>query len=324
MTTLLITNGDSAAGNLRAAGLPPDGELLPWRDALHWGEVPDHDDPSRVADIRARAIATMAPDMRPAKVRAAFAARDAAIADHARFETVELWFEHDLYDQLQLVQVLDRLRRLGRHEGVTLVQADDYLGRHGPETIGRFAERAVPVTAPMLAEAARAWEAITAPTPAPAFELARQDGEGLPFLRPALLRWLEDLPGADGLARSERQILHAVQGADEPLGKLFARCQAIETAEFEGDLGFLLWVHRLALGPEPLVAGLTDPMLPDGSTGRPAPVFRSRLALTAAGEAVLAGRADHVALNGIDRWWGGTHLNGSQVWRWIDGALAPP
>ena len=37
MATLLITNGDSAADNLRAAGLPPDGELLPWRDALHWG-----------------------------------------------------------------------------------------------------------------------------------------------------------------------------------------------------------------------------------------------------------------------------------------------
>ena len=138
--------------------------------------MPDHDDPARVADMRARAMAAMLPDMLPAKLRRSFAARDTLIADHARFEAVELWFEHDLYDQLQLVQTLDRLRSLGRREGVRLVQADDHLGRHGPETIGRFAKAAVPVTDPMLAEAARAWEAITAPTPAPIFELTPATG----------------------------------------------------------------------------------------------------------------------------------------------------
>jgi hypothetical protein len=32
---LFITNGDSAAGRLRASGLA--GEILPWRDVLHEG-----------------------------------------------------------------------------------------------------------------------------------------------------------------------------------------------------------------------------------------------------------------------------------------------
>jgi hypothetical protein len=32
---------------------------------------------------------------------------------------------------------------------------------------------------------------------------------------------------------------------------------------------------------------------------------------------VLEGRADHVGLNGIDRWIGGVHLKGDSVeWRW--------
>jgi len=32
---------------------------------------------------------------------------------------------------------------------------------------------------------------------------------------------------------------------------------------------------------------------------------------------VLAGKADHITLNGIDRWIGGVHLFGNQVpWRW--------
>ena len=31
---------------------------------------------------------------------------------------------------------------------------------------------------------------------------------------------------------------------------------------------------------------------------------------------MLAGRADHVALLGIDRWVGGTHLGAGSAWRW--------
>jgi hypothetical protein len=42
--------------------------------------------------------------------------------------------------------------------------------------------------------------------------------------------------------------------------------------------------------------------------------------LPGAGTRVLAGQADQVALNGIDRWIGGVHLTGHQVpWRWDDG-----
>jgi hypothetical protein len=41
---------------------------------------------------------------------------------------------------------------------------------------------------------------------------------------------------------------------------------------------------------------------------------------------VLAGEADHVRLNGIDRWLGGVHLEGDEAaWRWdaAAGRLTP-
>jgi hypothetical protein len=45
--------------------------------------------------------------------------------------------------------------------------------------------------------------------------------------------------------------------------------------------------------------------------------------MTATGRRVLGGDADHVAVNGIDRWIGGTHLNGHAVrWRWNDATEA--
>ncbi|HTW30359.1 MAG TPA: hypothetical protein VMD76_01695, partial [Candidatus Sulfotelmatobacter sp.] len=43
----------------------------------------------------------------------------------------------------------------------------------------------------------------------------------------------------------------------------------------------------------------------------------SALKLSDIGERVLAGKADAIELNGIDRWIGGVHLQGTQVrWRW--------
>jgi hypothetical protein len=45
------------------------------------------------------------------------------------------------------------------------------------------------------------------------------------------------------------------------------------------------------------------------------------VALTGAGRDVLAGRSDHVELNGIDRWMGGVHLTRRSLWRWDGSAL---
>ena len=45
----------------------------------------------------------------------------------AAVDEIVLWFEHDLYDQLHLLQILDRLPLDGGPR-VTAVPADDYLG----------------------------------------------------------------------------------------------------------------------------------------------------------------------------------------------------
>jgi hypothetical protein len=67
----------------------------------------------------------------------------------------------------------------------------------------------------------------------------------------------------------------------------------------------------MAAGPNPLLR--LDP------PGRPAEMATG-VRLTDTGARVLAGEADQVALNGMDRWIGGVHLHGLHVpWRWDDG-----
>ena len=36
---------------------------------------------------------------------------------------------------------------------------------------------------------------------------------------------------------------------------------------------------------------------------------------------MLAGEADHVRLNGVDRWWAGTRLKGRTTWRYDRDAM---
>lgn len=325
MSELLITNGDEAAARLATAF--PNAHVLPWRDDLHWGPLPDHPDPERVADVRARAMADLAPGMRPHAIRRSFAARDETMRDHAAFDVVSLWFEPDLYDQLQRVQILRTLHASNRIDGVVLVQAGRDLGLAEAAELARLAGTAYGAEATVFDEAVTTWDALTAPTPAPVFDLASRPLR-LPHLASALTRLLEDLPGDDGLARSERAILECVaegeiKGVHLSLGRLFTVVQSRETAPFESDLGFLKWVTGLTSCAAPLLDGAAPPVMPQTEIER-RDVFALTPALTAAGRAVLEGRADHIALNGANRHWGGTHLKPGAVWRLIDGRLEPP
>ena len=137
----------------------------------------------------------------PVEVAVSFAERDLVMRDHARYETVELWFEHDLYDQLQLIQILSFFSGEGRADGITLVQADDFLGRQRPETILRFADAARPIVTADLDLGDEIWSDLVMPTPeAIARRLDFGDGDRLPVRR----RGAASLPrrtagAADGL-----------------------------------------------------------------------------------------------------------------------------
>ena len=77
---------------------------------------------------------------------------------------------------------------------------------------------------------------------------------------------------------------------------------------FMGDSSFFRLVQGMADAPLPLVR-----LEPAGAHAH----ARRLASLTALGREVLAGRADHARVNGIDRWVGGVHLRGrAPAWRW--------
>ena len=314
MPTLVITNGDSAADLLAQAGR--QGTILPWRDVLHEGPIVA----GPLAISSAERVAYLARRFRlpAAEVAESFAERDGIVQAHAGFDRVELWFEHDLYDQLQLMQVLAFFADEGRSQGLSLVQADDFLGAERADTILRFAQRARDITDTDLAVARAVWADLAAPTPeAVAARVARAE-PAFPFLAAALHRFLQELPApGSGLGRTEQTALDGIETGSANPPRLFQETILHEEAAFMGDWSFFHLLDDLAFSEVPLISGLSPPRAVETDSSR----FRdASLEVTMAGEEVLAGEDDHVALSGLDRWWGGTRLHGRNVWRYDRGA----
>ena len=307
---LHVTNGDCAADRIRAAGMT--GEVLPWRDVLHDGPVPAGLPLAELSAVRARFIAGSGWGDAD-EVARGFAERDRALAGFRDHDETVLWFEHDLYDQLQLIQVLDALGAAALQAArLTLVCGAEYLGMSEPARLAeRFRERSEVTEAEMLL-ARDAWAAFRSPDPTAIEAVLDEDTSALPFLAPALTRHLEQFPSVrNGLSRSEQQALEAVAaGAATVRDTWFASHQQREEPIWLGDVSFCDYLDALASGDHPLVT-----LDGDGASR-----LDRRVALTDAGRAVLEGRADRIALNGIDRWLGGVHLHGrSSPWRWDTG-----
>ncbi|HEX6463715.1 MAG TPA: hypothetical protein VFZ98_04655, partial [Vicinamibacterales bacterium] len=111
------------------------------------------------------------------------------------------------------------------------------------------------------------------------------------------------------LSRTEAQILRVASDGPLSIGKAFRESTALEEAFFMGDLSFFNIVDVLASARQPLLSI-------DRTSGDPLSLVERPIRVTDAGRAVLAGRADHIAVNGIDRWMGGVHLTPERVWRW--------
>jgi hypothetical protein len=301
MTTLHVTNGDSVLYSFRKAGIA--GTYLAWRDVLHEGPVPNAP-LEETSAVRARYLSLRGYG-NPIKIIADFERRDATLRRAAEFDEVVIWFEHDLYDQLQLLQVLTALEEQKLEpERTSIVQSGEYLGTMTADEISPLLARRRTVTPATFASARRAWDRFTSSSPAELQACALEDAIGLPFLRPAARRLCEEYPWRrDGLSRSQRQALQAIAQGPATLGDLFLRSQAREEASFLGDTAFAKIVQDLHAASVPLIEGVEGALIP-----------------TALGRRVLAGDADWLEATTINRWIGGVHLRGTNVARWDEDA----
>lgn len=307
---LHLTNGTSVIPLMREAGIV--GPIVPWDDVLHEGPVPSGLNPAALRERRAEFLASCGWGTATA-IASDLASRDAVLDEdkaHARpvTEEIVLWFEHDLYDRLQVLQILDRVPLDGTPR-LTAVPDDEYLG-YLPAARFRelFAARREVTSAERVA-ARDAWDAFRSPDPRaivevlPRVSILRHMGE-------ALTRHLQQFPSVEnGLSRTEQQALEAVaDGVTRVVDVYTGSHHGREGAVFMGDAAFLVHLSALVRTSAPLL---------HGSRGSKDLALDEQVELTDEGRRVLQGNADRVTLCGIERWLGGVYLSGhGPVWRW--------
>ncbi len=307
---LHVTNGESAGNTLRQTTL--GGAVLSWQDVLNEGPVPAVT-PGELRAVRARFLSDCGWGSERSLLES-LERRDRLFEHALEADTsVVLWFEHDLYDQLQLLQALT----LAGAAPLELIQADADLGPLQPHELEEHWPQRRPVALHTRSLARKAWDAFRAPEPTGLVELAGRDTPALPHLGPALLRLLEELPDArTGLSRTERQLLEPLLDGPKRPFELFVASQAQEEAAFLGDA----WAWKRLAELVPLIEELPAPP----PLGEPREFMAARVTLTPLGRDVLAGKADRFDSAPLDRWLGGTRVDGA--WRW-DAArrrLRPP
>jgi len=216
-----------------------------------------------------------------------------------------LWFEHDLFCQINLLFLLSRLDRmdLGRTR-VSCITADPYRADPSFKGIGQltgeqfrslFAHRR-PLLPDELALAARGWFAYAGPDPLaiPKFLAAEASFGHLTDLPDALRLHLQRFPFVgNGLNLIETQLLTIVLEGPMPESELIRRFLGQDRVYGLGDLGVAQYIR--AMSPQLLSR------------------IGGGVALTPEGADIATGRRPHAPAT---RWLGGYHQTAASPYRW--------
>ena len=316
---LHIANGSATTNLIEAARIP--GRSSVWADVLYDGPVPGDVSDAELLRVRARHLSGLAAAEYLDEVNGLQHWRD-EIDDVSSYDELVLWYEHDLFDQLNLLQLLSWLKgRLAASKTVSLIETGTFPGRPSFKGIGELNpadmaplfETRAPIADERYALSERAWTAFRQSSPETLDEFRRNGTRAIPFLDAALKRFLEEYPWInDGLSRSERRLLEIASSGPVDLWTTFVHMHQGETAYYITDLSLVSLLKDFSRLDPPLISiagtSLEEDRIPNGT-----------VTIADRGRAILSGNLDRVAIYGIDRWFGGVHLTSDGLgWRWND------
>ncbi len=322
MADLHITNGDGAANIIKQSTI--SGDVLPWRDPMHHGPFPDGLDHEELSRIRARYLAGDGIDT--AEAERDFQLRDNHLKAAADYDSVTLWFEHDLLDQLQILQLLDWFSSANIEQNrLFIICINEFAGIDPFRGIGQLNTKQMatlwdlrrPISESSISLAKSVWSAFRSNEPNDLLDLIQGEFSDLPFLKSALWRHFEEYPSSrSGLTRTESQLLKLVaDGMVNPV-ELFLNNMDLETSLFIGDWRTFSTINRLCK-TSLLKCQAGTFWYPPASAEERSDFAKQRLVLSNQGELVSSGEETAFELIQRDEWLGGVHLRSDQaMWTW--------
>ncbi|CAA6819295.1 MAG: Unknown protein [uncultured Sulfurovum sp.] len=293
---LNIINGDACINMLKEANM--QGDFLAWKDFLHEGPVPTHLSLTELSKVRARFIADFGLGTFD-EIYLDFLQRNKTLLNYQLYDKIILWFEHDLYDQLQLLQILSWFSEQNLDTiTLTLICTNNYLGESSPQQLKKLLRYEVPIVDKHLHLAKEAWLSFGKENPQEFSQLLNRSTAILPFLKAAIFRMLEEYPSTKyGLSRSEYQALLIISNGINNKIDIFIKYQSFEERKFMGDVIF--WK-----------------ILDTFEQYKVIKKHEEKFSITPLGKRLLEGEINWITLKNLQRHIGGVNVNNDNLWCW--------
>ncbi|MDH5377030.1 MAG: hypothetical protein OEX00_01750 [Gammaproteobacteria bacterium] len=321
---LHITNKPKTAQELSDSIL--GGDVIAWNDPLWQGPclgIPLEE----LSKTRAAHLATG--DKGKAALNHQFAMRNKALRDFRYYDEVILWFDHDLEDQLQLIQILNWFNQQDAfNTNLTMINIGHFPGFfkfYGLEDLDRYQlEKIFPsrmdVSVNQLDIASMAWAVFTNAEPTEYSHFLRLNSSCMPFLKDAMTRLLQEFPRrSNGLSLTEYYILREFTCVERKIRSLWETYLRRESRPFLDFNGFVQLLRGLVEAPNPVLAVIRPPtkrkML---FNEKPQFSEDCKLGITQTGLAVWSGRVDWLRIRPTTVWIGGVNISANPQWRKAD------
>ncbi|WP_153770407.1 DUF1835 domain-containing protein [Labrenzia sp. CE80] len=315
LQTLHIRCGNDIEQALQRAGFSGDFLMVP--DPVCQGPISDGPD---ALAARARFIADEYPGEDESKTLVDLLATEARLAAAGDYARIVLWFEHDPYDQLLLIKILNQFRKTGADKRkVELVSLDRFpgiskfigIGQLSPAAIRHLYSGRQPVAEAAYDLAASTSAAFLTKDPCALHALSQQSLDSLPFLAGALSRYLAELPDLHtGLSFTEGLCLQILNNGPLAWRKVFSTfMRKIDPLPYHGDLMFLGTLLRLRDAEKPALESQMLDLTPEGWG-------KTEFNLTEVGRQLLNGQLDWKSCGARLRYHGSITCFADPDWRW--------
>ena len=308
-----ILNGESLVVIFEKTTL--SGPYYAWREDVSTGATPPNASTEDWIELRARELAREF-EIENHECLEELKRQESVLEASLRTDEVLFWFENDYFCQLNQTYLLSWY---GRHSKSTPrismfdLKEDIFLGNLQPADFEKLYADRVSASEETIALAKRAWDAISSPDPLNQVALLNADTSALPQLHRALKCNLSRFPSVhNGLSQIEELVLEIAASGKTRFKDLFPAFSSQVPEYGFGDAHVWLSIRRLATVRTPFLT-----ISVSGNESLECSRFiEAEVIPTSAGLDALAGKADYIALNGIDQWIGGVHIKGSGTWRW--------
>ncbi|MEM7105866.1 MAG: DUF1835 domain-containing protein [Bacteroidota bacterium] len=217
---LHILNGDGTAGGFHQSSLKKHDTLI-WREMLCEGPVNELSTEKEFWDRRATFLAEKGPESSSDIFLDKVLSEVNKLKHLKKYEEVVLWFEFDLFCQVNLIFILSKLHQSGVIEStrISLICPKDHpeienfrgLGQLSPAQLEALFPSRIQLTQQDLEIGNRAWDAYSAKDPELLIGLAIEDFGQLDCLHDALQLHFQRFPALEsGLSLPERVILESL------------------------------------------------------------------------------------------------------------------